>query len=198
MLKLPRRFSLLLLLLSFLLLASSILVVDASSPRERRIRNHHPTSRRHSGTAAVALASSPSSSSSSRKERIKSTSKSSSGGNTNTGSAIIVGMKNFIASGCAAGCSKLILAPFDTIKTLQQHQRSSVTAGATLSFVEAAKTIMSRPRGVWELYVSKLSGKYDTVIPASQWPCYFSFSFVVEELLKMGIVPLITPNVHAS
>jgi hypothetical protein len=67
--------------------------------------------------------------------------------------ALVVGMKNFLASGCAAGCSKLILAPFDTIKTLQQHQQSSVTMNA-LSFVEATRSIMSRPRGVWELYVS--------------------------------------------
>lgn len=67
--------------------------------------------------------------------------------------ALVVGLKNFLASGCAAGCSKLILAPFDTIKTLQQHQQSSVTMNA-LSFVEATRSIVSRPRGVWELYVS--------------------------------------------
>jgi Mitochondrial carrier protein len=69
--------------------------------------------------------------------------------------ALVVGMKNFLASGCAAGCSKLILAPFDTIKTLQQHQQSSVTMSA-LSIVEATRSIMSRPRGIWELYVSCL------------------------------------------
>jgi hypothetical protein len=68
-------------------------------------------------------------------------------------SAWVVGMKNSLASALAAGCSKMLLAPFDTIKTLQQHSRSSVSANP-LSIIEAAQAILSRPKGVWELYVS--------------------------------------------
>jgi hypothetical protein len=65
----------------------------------------------------------------------------------------VSGMKNSLASALAAGCSKLILAPFDTIKTLQQHSRSGV-AGGSLSLVQAAQAVMGRPRGVLEFYVS--------------------------------------------
>jgi hypothetical protein len=68
-------------------------------------------------------------------------------------SAWVVGMKNSLASALAAGCSKIILAPLDTIKTLQQHSRSSVSADP-LSMIEAALTLTSRPKGFWELYVS--------------------------------------------
>lgn len=79
----------------------------------------------------------------------------------------VSGIKNSIASGLAAGCSKLILAPFDTIKTLQQHSRSFTsvagTAGAgaaaesSLTLLQAAKSIMNRPRGFLEFYVSMSS-----------------------------------------
>jgi hypothetical protein len=68
-------------------------------------------------------------------------------------------MKNSVASALAAGCSKLILAPFDTIKTLQQHSRSASTATATaaatsgLTLLQAAKTIAGRPKGILEFYV---------------------------------------------
>jgi hypothetical protein len=68
-------------------------------------------------------------------------------------SAWVGGMKNSLASALAAGCSKIILAPLDTIKTLQQHSRSSVSADP-LSMIGAAKVILSRPKGFWELYVS--------------------------------------------
>ncbi|KAG7372400.1 mitochondrial carrier protein [Nitzschia inconspicua] len=65
-------------------------------------------------------------------------------------SAWVSGIKNSLASALAAGCSKLILAPFDTIKTLQQHSR---TAGSSpMSLMQAAEVIMKRPRGFLEFY----------------------------------------------
>lgn len=67
--------------------------------------------------------------------------------------AWLSGLKNSLASSLAAASSKIILAPFDTIKTLQQHSRSSVSADP-LSLIEAAQVILKRPRGVLELYVS--------------------------------------------
>ena len=70
--------------------------------------------------------------------------------------AWVSGLKNFIASGMAAACSKLILAPFDTIKTIQQHSRTSASAATALSFRQAAKVIMSRPNGFLEFYVRKI------------------------------------------
>jgi hypothetical protein len=69
----------------------------------------------------------------------------------------ISGFKNSLASGLAAGCSKLILAPFDTIKTLQQSSLNSGTAAGVsngLSMTEAVQVIMKRPRGFVEFYVS--------------------------------------------
>lgn len=65
--------------------------------------------------------------------------------------AWVSGVKNSLASALAAGCSKLILAPFDTIKTLQQHSRTSAAA-TPLSLVQATQAILQRPRGVLELY----------------------------------------------
>lgn len=56
-----------------------------------------------------------------------------------------------MASALAAASSKLLLAPLDTIKTLQQSQRAS--GQATLTLVQAAKEIMKRPKGILELYV---------------------------------------------
>lgn len=74
--------------------------------------------------------------------------------------AWVSGVKNSLASALAAGCSKLILAPFDTIKTLQQHARTGVGAAApvgrsSLSLLGAAELIMARPRGFLEFYVSR-------------------------------------------
>ena len=69
----------------------------------------------------------------------------------------ISGFKNSLASGLAAGCSKLILAPFDTIKTLQQSSLNSGTAAGVsngLSMTGAVQAIMNRPRGFIEFYVS--------------------------------------------
>ncbi len=62
------------------------------------------------------------------------------------------GLKNSVASSLAAATSKIILAPFDTIKTLQQNVRTSDQV-ASLGLLEAARIITSRPRGFWELYV---------------------------------------------
>mmetsp|Transcript_20672 Transcript_20672/g.35518 ORF Transcript_20672/g.35518 Transcript_20672/m.35518 type:complete len:405 (+) Transcript_20672:157-1371(+) len=63
-------------------------------------------------------------------------------------SAITEGLKNTLASGLAAACSKTILAPFDTIKTVQQHTPTSKPLG----FYEATRRITSRPGGVTNLY----------------------------------------------
>lgn len=65
--------------------------------------------------------------------------------------AAINGLKNSIASGMAAACAKTLLAPFDTIKTMQQQSRNGEKA---LGMVEATKLIMARPGGFFELYVS--------------------------------------------
>ncbi|KAK1746929.1 mitochondrial carrier protein [Skeletonema marinoi] len=43
-------------------------------------------------------------------------------------SAITEGLKNTLASGLAAACSKTILAPFDTLKTVQQHVSAAIAA----------------------------------------------------------------------
>lgn len=60
------------------------------------------------------------------------------------------GVKNSLASALAAASSKLLLAPLDTIKTLQQHQRLS--GHASLTLLGAARQILSRPGGFSELY----------------------------------------------
>lgn len=69
---------------------------------------------------------------------------------TSNSSAITAGLKNTLASGLAAACSKTILAPFDTIKTVQQD----VTGGTSLSLVQAVKKICGRDGGIRNLYVS--------------------------------------------
>ena len=67
---------------------------------------------------------------------------------SSTSSAITDGLKNTLASGLAAACSKTILAPFDTIKTVQQH----VEGGKSLGLLEAARQVSSRPGGIFNLY----------------------------------------------
>lgn len=62
--------------------------------------------------------------------------------------AVTKGLKNTLASGLAAACSKTILAPFDTIKTVQQH----VEGGKSLGMFEAGRRITSRPGGIRNLY----------------------------------------------
>jgi len=64
-------------------------------------------------------------------------------------SARMDGLKNSLASALAAGCSKTILAPFDTLKTVQQYHRST---GKSLSVIQAFHHIMARPRGFIEFY----------------------------------------------
>ena len=66
--------------------------------------------------------------------------------------AWVSGFKNSLASGLAAGCSKLLLAPFDTIKTMQQA--ALVSGGVPLSISKAAQEILKRPKGFLEFYVS--------------------------------------------
>lgn len=58
------------------------------------------------------------------------------------------GLKNTLASALAAACSKTILAPFDTIKTVQQH----VEGGTSLGLVEAGRIIAARPGGMRNMY----------------------------------------------
>jgi len=64
--------------------------------------------------------------------------------------AWISGFKNSLASGLAAGCSKLLLAPFDTIKTIQQA--ALVSGKAPLSLSKTAHEILMRPKGFLEFY----------------------------------------------
>ena len=84
----------------------------------------------------------------------------------------MTGVKNSVASALAAGCSKLILAPFDTIKTLQQHSRTTTLAAAggssssSMTLLAAAKKIASRPKGFLEFYVrTKLFSFYTGCLP---------------------------------
>eukprot|EP00934_Nitzschia_sp_Nitz4_P003134 Nitzschia sp. Nitz4//scaffold18_size181773//44679//45938//NITZ4_001903-RA/size181773-snap-gene-0.271-mRNA-1//-1//CDS//3329539975//3124//frame0 len=59
-------------------------------------------------------------------------------------------MKNSLASALAAASSKLILAPLDTIKTLQQTHMAG--SHASLTLWQATQQILQRPKGVMELY----------------------------------------------
>jgi len=63
---------------------------------------------------------------------------------------MVEGLKSSLASALAAGCSKTLLAPFDTLKTVQQHYRKS--SGMALSFWEAVQLVMARPKGFLEFY----------------------------------------------
>jgi hypothetical protein len=71
---------------------------------------------------------------------------------TTTTSATMDGLKSSLASALAAGCSKTLLAPFDTLKTIQQHYRAA--SGTSLTFWQAVKLVMERPNGIREFYVS--------------------------------------------
>ncbi|KAL7442374.1 hypothetical protein ACHAXH_006365 [Discostella pseudostelligera] len=62
--------------------------------------------------------------------------------------ALSEGLKSTLASGLAAACSKTILAPFDTIKTVQQH----VPGHTSLGLLEACQQITSRSGGIRNLY----------------------------------------------
>lgn len=62
--------------------------------------------------------------------------------------AVTEGLKSTLASGLAAACSKTLLAPFDTIKTVQQH----VPGTTSLGLLEACQQITSRSGGIRNLY----------------------------------------------
>eukprot|EP00566_Odontella_aurita_P010789 CAMPEP_0113528006 /NCGR_PEP_ID=MMETSP0015_2-20120614/1602_1 /TAXON_ID=2838 /ORGANISM="Odontella" /LENGTH=396 /DNA_ID=CAMNT_0000426485 /DNA_START=174 /DNA_END=1364 /DNA_ORIENTATION=+ /assembly_acc=CAM_ASM_000160 len=66
-------------------------------------------------------------------------------------SATVDGLKNALASGLAAACSKAILQPFDTLKTVQQQTRS-VGGERGLGLAEAVRKITAREGGVRNLY----------------------------------------------
>jgi len=72
-------------------------------------------------------------------------------------SATVDGLKNALASGLAAACSKAILQPFDTLKTVQQQTRS-VGGERGLGLAEAVRKITAREGGVRNLYVSLSAG----------------------------------------
>eukprot|EP00518_Triparma_eleuthera_P015309 CAMPEP_0197563940 /NCGR_PEP_ID=MMETSP1320-20131121/29584_1 /TAXON_ID=91990 /ORGANISM="Bolidomonas sp., Strain RCC2347" /LENGTH=347 /DNA_ID=CAMNT_0043125815 /DNA_START=45 /DNA_END=1088 /DNA_ORIENTATION=- len=65
-------------------------------------------------------------------------------------SKMVASLKNGLASGLSAGCVKLVLAPFDTVKTLQQHSRS-LDGEKALTLGAAARELLKRG-GVGELY----------------------------------------------
>ncbi|CAB9508526.1 Putative mitochondrial carrier protein PET8 [Seminavis robusta] len=65
--------------------------------------------------------------------------------------AWVDGLKNSMASALAAAFSKIILAPFDTIKTLQQYHQTSPDV-ASLTLTQAARQIMQRPGGFSNFY----------------------------------------------
>jgi len=65
------------------------------------------------------------------------------------------GFKHSLASGLAAALSKTLLAPFDTIKTMQQqdqHYYHSSSHTAIQSFWQVCREIQKRPQGFLELY----------------------------------------------
>jgi len=70
--------------------------------------------------------------------------------NKTVASAATEGIKNALASGLAAALVKVALAPFDTIKTIQQRNR--FVADEALSFINAAKVATDKGRGALGLY----------------------------------------------
>jgi solute carrier family 25 S-adenosylmethionine transporter 26 len=99
-------------------------------------------------------------------------------------SATMNGLKNSAASALAAGCSKALLAPFDTIKTMQQQARNANGGiSKSLSLMDTAKLIQSRPRGFVELY----AGLGVSVIGAMpSVGLYFGvYSYCKEKLIPM-------------
>ena len=63
----------------------------------------------------------------------------------------VEGFKHSLASGLAAALSKTLLAPFDTIKTIQQ-QKTTTLLTKNIHFFEAAREIIQRPNGILEFY----------------------------------------------
>ena len=70
------------------------------------------------------------------------------GESPNKQNAALQGLKNALASGLAAATCKTMLAPFDTVKTVQQYYKGR----QSLSLLEAAKIVTSRQGGFWNLY----------------------------------------------
>ena len=89
---------------------------------------------------------------------------------TSKSSAVTEGLKNTLASGLAAACSKTILAPFDTIKTVQQD----VMGGTSLSFVQAVRKICGREGGIGNLYVRLCIVAYE-FYPCCNSKAFYSF-----------------------
>lgn len=52
----------------------------------------------------------------------------------------------------ASVCAKTVLAPFDTIKTVQQRHRDVGSASSPLTLLQAARLVTSRGNGLLELY----------------------------------------------
>ena len=92
---------------------------------------------------------------------------------------IIEGLKNGCASGLAAACAKLLLQPFDTVKTLQQANKGS------LGMVEAARDLVAR-RGVRSLYTG-LGVTLVGSIPAVS--IYFGVYQAVKKALLQALPP---------
>jgi hypothetical protein len=65
-----------------------------------------------------------------------------------TSTAWMNGIKNALASSCAAACCKAILQPIDAMKTVQQYQ----VGQKSLSLYKAAQHIISKPGGYRNLY----------------------------------------------
>lgn len=92
---------------------------------------------------------------------------------------IIEGLKNGCASGLAAACAKLLLQPFDTVKTLQQANKGS------LGMFEAARDLAAR-RGVRSLYTG-LGVTLVGSIPAVS--IYFGVYQAVKKALLQALPP---------
>lgn len=95
---------------------------------------------------------------------------------TTTEKAWVDGLKNSLASALAAAFSKIILAPFDTIKTLQQYHQSTGPAAASLSLLQAAQEISSRPGGFVNFYVRMIhsffaTGNSNSTVEDSAYDC---------------------------
>jgi len=69
----------------------------------------------------------------------------------NNRKAAITGLKNSLASALGAICSKTALAPFDTIKTIQQEHITTSTI-SSLSFYDAAQLVLKRGQGFLGFY----------------------------------------------
>lgn len=101
-------------------------------------------------------------------------------GLSNAGWATVVeGLKNGCASGMAAACAKLLLQPFDTVKTLQQANKGS------LGMLEAAQDLVSR-KGVSALYTG-LGVTLVGSIPAVS--VYFGVYQAVKKALLQALPP---------